>query len=231
MSLEHTGDVQILIGCPPQDDEIGRFGAESYGMCNDLLEGDMSVSYRLPARVHGGVAVTPIPQLTVELMGGWVNWSVYSDLLIEISGMEENEGLDPDAARLVNKQQLWARDSQDSIWGALDVKGTLAQGWLTLGARALVDRAAVPDHALSPNNYDANSLSLSGMAALNILPLDLDLVLSYGQTFMAQRTVTDSAFGLTLGTDRNEERWYYPHSNGTYTGWVRRAALAIRWHF
>lgn len=231
VTLVHQGDVRILMGCPPQDDEIGRFGAESYGLCNDLLDGQMSVTYRLPARVHGGVRVRPIPQLSLELMGGWVNWSVYDDFEIRITGIEDNPGVDPDAAQLVNKEQAWARDARDSVWGALDAKATLLDGWLTVGGRALFDRAAVPDAAVSPNNYDANSVTVSGMAALHILPVKLDVVLSYGQGFMADRTITDSGYAVTLGADRLPERWYYPHANGHYSGWTRRAGVAVRWRF
>jgi long-subunit fatty acid transport protein len=230
--LEHTGDVRILMGCPPQDDEIGRFGMESYGLCDALIEGDMKVSYRLPSRVHGGVAVTPIEQLRVELMGGWVNWSVYDDFTVEITDVEaQNPGIDPDAADLVEKHQTWARDAQDSVWAALDVKATVAQGWLTLGGRALFDRAALPDHALSANNYDANTLSLTGMAAVHVLPVNLDVILSYGYAVTQVRTVTDSGFDVTLGADRADERWYYPHANGTYTSWTHRGGLGVRWRF
>jgi len=232
VTLEHTGDVRILIGCPPQDDAIGRFGSESYGLCDDLLSADMSVSYRLPNRVHGGVAVTPVDAVRVELMGGWVNWSVYQDFSIQISDVAaQNPDINPEAAHLVEKEQLWARDVEDSIWGAVDVKATLARGWLTLGGRVLFDRAAVPDHALSPNNYDANTATLTGMAALHILPVNLDVLVSYGYSIIGERTVSDSAFDVTLGADRHEERWYYPHANGTYTGWTHRAGLAVRWTF
>jgi long-subunit fatty acid transport protein len=232
VTLEHTGDARILIGCPPQEDTIGRFGSESYGLCNDLLEADMSVSYRLPARIHGGVLIMPIEALRIELMGGWVNWSVYDDFTVEISGIEEkNPDVNPEAAELVSKHQLWARDAQDSIWGALDIKGTLAQGWVTVGGRALFDRASIPDHAVSPNNFDANSVTVSGMAALHILPVDLDLYVSYSEAFLQERTVTNSAYSVSLGDDRAEERWYYPHANGSYSAWTRRVALGLRWRF
>ncbi len=69
------------------------------------------------------------------------------------------------------------------------------------------------------------------MAAVHVLPANLDIVVSYGYALNQARTVTDSAFEVTLGADRNDERWYYPHANGTYTGWTHRVGLGVRWRF
>jgi len=226
VTVVNTGEVRMLVGEPREDDEIGAFGSASYGLSNQILDGQMSVTYRLPSRLHLSVAVAPIETLRLELMGGWTGWSVYTDFEIEISGMEENEGVDPEAAALVNTSRLWARDNQNTVWGALDVKFGFGERW-TLGGRATLDRAAVPDHALSPNNYDANTLVLSAMGALQAHE-KIQIVMSFSHHFVQDRVVEDSAFGVTLEGDRNEDRWYYPHANGTYEGWVERAGIALR---
>ncbi len=226
VTVVNTGDVRVLIGEPREDDVMGAFGSSSYGISNEILDGQMSVTYRLPSRLHGGVAYLPNDSLRFEVLGGWTGWAAYTDFEIEISGMEDNEGIDEEAAELVNEKRMWARDNRNTWWGALDVKAQFGERW-TLGGRATFDRAAVPDHALSPNNYDANTLVLSAMSALQVHER-LQIVMSFSHHFVADRVVEDSAFGVTLDEDRNEDRWFYPHSNGSYSGWVERAGIGLR---
>jgi hypothetical protein len=114
------------------------------------------------------------------------------------------------------------------VWGGLDVKGQLADDRVTLGGRILYDASAIPDNAVSTNNYDANTLMLSGL--LGVRPLDwLQLSVSYTHHVIAERIVTDSSFGMSLDErDPARDRWYYPAANGTYSGVVNRMGVQAR---
>ncbi|HNH47807.1 MAG TPA: hypothetical protein PKY30_12250, partial [Myxococcota bacterium] len=136
-----------------------------------------------------------------------------------------NELSKPETADLVNQTRLWARENHDSGWGAIDVKGRLS--WVTLGGRVLYDLAAVPDKAMSLNNYDANELILTGLVAGNPWkPLTIGISGSYH--VVATREVSTSGFGVTLGEERNEDRWFYPHANGTYSGSIFRLGVQAK---
>jgi len=100
-----------------------------------------------------------------------------------------------------------------------------------LGGRVLYDMAAVPDAALSMNNYDANTVMLSGLLAARPARF-LELGVSYTHQFIGTRTVTDSAFEMTLDTaTRKEDRYFYPSANGTYSGSVNRLGVQARFAF
>ncbi len=225
-AVENTGRTTIAFGCPPQSDTTGRFGAESYGICDVTMTADAMVGYTLPSRLHGGIGVELTPAVHLEVMAGWVRWSQFKDYKIVISGVDTyNELSKPETADLVNQTRLWARENHDSGWGAIDVKGRVS--WVTLGGRVLYDLAAVPDKAMSLNNYDANELILTGLVAGNPWkPLTIGLSGSYH--VVATREVNTSGFGVTLGEERNEDRWFYPHANGTYSGSIFRLGVQAK---
>ncbi len=222
----NEGKVDVVFGCPPQSDTRGRFGAESYGICNTTLEADAAIGYALPSRVHGSVTWAPRPHLAVEVMGGWVGWSAFKDYEIVISGVETyNELPKEETADLINQRRLWARDNQDSAWGGVDVKGEV--GPILLGARLVYDLSAVPEQAMSPNNYDSSETVLSGVAAFKVAgPLSLGL--SYTHHFVATREVDQSGFSMSVGDERAEDRWFYPHGNGTYSASIDRIGVSLR---
>lgn len=222
---ENTGDVTITFDCPPDDDATGGFGAEALGMCYDAVPAKARIGYTLPARVHGGMAFTPDARTKVELMGGYAWWGAYTDFDITIS---EAQAASEEAAALINTDVPWARANEDSYWFGVDAKGQLVDRKLTLGGRVLFDKAAVPDRALSANNWDADELIVGVMGAFKPLPA-LELGLSYSHHFAAPRTVDDSAFGMTV--DGEKGRWFYPHGNGTYEGSVDRIGLQVRSEF
>lgn len=231
VELRNSGDVSLQTGCPPQDDVIGRFGIESLGLCDATIDAAATVSYPLPWRVQGGVEVRPNRDLRLNLMGGFVKWSLFQDYEISIGQVaERNPTLDQEAVDLIEQDRQWARDNQDSFWGGLDVKWNPSDEW-TLGGRLLHDQAAVPDAALSGNNYDADNWIVGMMASVRPFgPLEVGL--SYSHHFLATRTITDSGFGMTLADEgRNEDRWYYPHANGTYSGGINRLGLSVAGHF
>ncbi|MDP6934159.1 MAG: outer membrane protein transport protein, partial [Myxococcota bacterium] len=230
-AVDNQGDVTLAFSCPPEADTLGRLGSELFGLCDQTLQAHASLAYTLPSRLHGGLQFDATPTLQLELMGGWVNWSVFDAYEITIYDTESlNELANPDTAELVNQERKWARDNQDSAWGGLDAKWRLHEQWL-LGGRALFDRSAVPSWALSPNNYDADTLMLSALAAVSPLP-QLQVGLSFTHHVVATRVVDDSQFAMTLAqADRRADAWNYPHSNGTYDGFTERVGIQVRGNF
>jgi hypothetical protein len=244
VKLANKGDVTLTFSCPPQDDALGRFGAQQFGLCDSVINAHGIVAYNLPSRIHGGVRVDPIEDLRIEAMGGVVFWHVYQDFDITVNDVGE---LNPwqsdcdagDSASCykaehtpgkVEQHRLWARDNKDSFWAALDVKGDLGE-YVTLGGRVTYDKAAVPSSALSGNNYDANDVILGGLAAVKPVKW-ITIGAQYSHQFLATRVVDDSAFLVTLDKDnRVEDRYTYPQMNGTYTGVVHRIGLSVQGNF
>ena len=224
--IDNRGSVLLQFECPPQTDTGGRFVAESKGICDTDIEGDATVSYQLPPRIHGGVGVDVLPEgrLRAELMGGWVGWSVYEDFTIAIDGVEEkNPDLPQESLDSLESTRTQARDAQNAVWGGVDVKGKPTD-WLTLGARALYDNSAVPTYALATNNYDADTLQLAGLASFHVGKVTLGG--SYTHSLAQERVNTESKFGVSL-FEETETRWNYPHANGTFNSDIRRFALHV----
>jgi hypothetical protein len=232
-NVQNTGDVEIVFGCPPQSDTTGRFGAESFGICDTTLKADAAISYGLPNRFHGGIQILPIEPLAITVFGGWVHWSVFKDYTIKISGIEDKNDLPKEeTADLVNQERLWARDNHDSLWGAIDAKYNI--GMMTFGAWILYDQAAVPDEAVSTNNWDADTVMLTGLLAITPFriaaerPKYVTVGFSYSHYFIATRTIKNSAFGMTIEEEPKEDRFFYPHANGTYSGAVDRLGIQLQ---
>jgi long-subunit fatty acid transport protein len=224
--VTNTGDVTMYFQCPPDSDHLGYAGAQIAGVCttgDNVFHADASVAYTLPSRVHGGVAVTPTPGLRLEAMGGWVGWSVYDDFDITTSSSDVTE---PEGKALVERSRKWARANVDTGWGGIDAKGTLGERW-TLGARVLYDGAAVPDAAMSTNNYDANAVMTSVLVAVKPTKR-LEIGASYTHHFLAEREITTSGFSQTVEGEPVEDRWNYPAANGTYGGQIDRIGVAVR---
>ena len=224
--VDNTGPVTMAFSCPLQSDTVGRFAAEKQGLCDADVLGTATVSYRLPPRVHGGVSVMATEKLRLEAMGGWVGWSRYDDFQIGITDpSSSNTELSEEAIHSMTEAHPWARDNEDAVWGALDVKGRPIR-MLTVGGRVAYDSAAVPDHALSPNNYDADTWMLSGLVAAH--PGRWTLGLSYTHFLAEDRTVEGGAFYNSIESPP-DYRWNYSHSNGTYEGDIKRVALVARY--
>ncbi|MCA9573760.1 MAG: hypothetical protein KC656_38270, partial [Myxococcales bacterium] len=164
-------------------DVIGRFAFESEGLCDAKMDSDGVVTYWYPSRVNAGVAVTPVDRLRLELMGGWVGWSKFTDYAIETSNVvSQNTEVSEDTAKLLEQHRSWARDNNDTFWLGLDGKVDV-HDLVLVGARALFDHHAVPDSALSPNNYDADDLQTGVLVALRPIP-ELEIGLSYNHHFV-----------------------------------------------
>lgn len=232
--VDNEGAVEGSFGCPPNSTDVfGNVAADANGLCYAEITGDGVVGYDLPGRVHGGVMFKPVKWLRLEAMGAWVRWSEYDDFDIDINNAEgtDHDGTElTDLSReLIETPRPWARANEDSFWVALDAKATVAQKW-TFGARYWFDKAAVPDKALSTNNWDADEHIVSALVAYRPLRF-LDVGLSYTHHFVADRTVTTSGFFQTVEGEAPEARYNYPHMNGTYTGAIDRVALVLRGNF
>lgn len=225
-TVNNEGTVDIVFDCPPDEDTMGTFGADSLGLCHTTVPAKASVGYSLPSRVHGGVMWKPTPAVRLEAMGGWVGWSQYKDFNIQIWDAEVDE---EKAKPMVEQTRLWARDNIDTGWVGLDAKGTVGWRW-TFGGRVLYDISAIPTNALSTNNWDGDSVDLVVLTAFKpIKPLEIGL--SYEHDFIANRTVTDSVYGMTIEGTPKEDRYFYAHGNGEYSGSIDRLGISVRSQF
>jgi long-subunit fatty acid transport protein len=228
-----TGDGHFDTGCPPESDVIGRFALESQGLCDVPLDVHASATYTLPSRIQGGIATT-IGKTRLEAMGGWVGWSVYRDLVVDITDTAAlNPSLSDEAGEAFDVSKVRARDAEDTFWVGIDGKvhfGPTTTGQpFTAGARATFDRHAIPDTVLGPNHFDADTLLLSGLVAYRITPA-FELGLSATHWFVARRVVTDSAFELHVDEAERpaDPRYWYAPMNGTYDVSVNRFGIQGR---
>jgi long-subunit fatty acid transport protein len=182
----------------------------------------------LPGRINGSVVYRANPNLRLEAMGGWVNWGVYKEFTLRISDVGTLNTLQhEDTAGLLNKKRVQARDAHNTFWTALDVKAQPFEAF-GFGGRITFDQSAIPTASLSPNNFDANTLILGGFVSAKPNKR-YTLVLGFSQYLAASRVVSDSLFGVTLDrANRNEERYFYPQANGTYSSSISRLSLALR---
>jgi long-subunit fatty acid transport protein len=232
MALRHTGDTSLATNCGPDyaTDAANMIGY--LGLCDKTTPGTGEVTYSLPSRVHGGIVLTPVHALRIEAMGGWVGWSAFSEYGLntdvkaeDISEEALNEASAETAAGLASQNRTWARDNENTFWLGLDGK-VKPLPILTTGARVIYDKSAIPDRVLSTNNFDSNAVIAGINTAVGIGLVQVGL--SYEHTFLASRTVTNSAFGVTLDPDtRKADRYYYPSANGTYAASIDRLGITI----
>ena len=238
-TLAHRGDLGVTFDCPPDEDAVGHFGAGLKGICYAELSGTGVVTYDIPWRTHFGVRWMPKgdpEKLAVELMGGLVGWSQFTDYDIETYVDSNSVDLEDAEARketaaTVSQTRSWARDGRDAYFAGIDAKGRVLEDRLLVGGRALYDRSAVPDHAVSMNNYDTDTLMTSLLVGYR-LARPLELAVTLENHWMVPRTIRDSAYAVTLD-DANavEDRYFYPSGNGTYSGHIRSVAVDLRARF
>ena len=233
--VDNRGRTTLTFDCPPNEDLVGRAGAQRAGLCHTTLTAAQSVGYNLPGRVQGGVQVRPVEGLAVEAFGAWVDWSRYTDFDIDIAVDEDSVASDSaevraETAASVSSSRQWARDARDTFYVALDGKYDVHER-VTIGARILYDRAAVPTQVVSANNFDANTTVLSALVAVD-LTRNLQLSGSIGQYLSSRRVVTDSKYALAIDEGaRVESRYFFPSTNGTYAGTLTRLEFGIRGQF
>ncbi len=230
-SVDNEGSFSASFVCPPEEDTLGRFAAEDTGLCDPsgepvIVSGTGNVAYTLPGRVQGGVMVKPVDWLRTEVMGAYVMWSAYDDFTITVS---ETDLEDERAKELVEQSRKWARANEDSFWVGLDAKATVAEKW-TFGGRYWFDRSAVPDKALSTNNWDGDEHNISTLVAYRPLKW-MDVGLSYTHHFVEVREVTSSGYYVSVDSPNPDDRWNYPQMNGTYEGAIDRFGLVVRGNF
>ncbi len=202
-------------------------------MCNEEAAAHGEIGYDMPARLHLGLVATPFDRLRLEAFGGWVGWSAFTeyDIILDVPPGAMPRAANPEAAsELISQHRLWARDNNDTFFAGLDGKIRLGNRWLT-GARALFDRHAIPARVLSSNNYDADTLALSGLVAFSpVGPLTVGL--SAEQLILARRVVKRSGFGVTLDeAEANPDRTFYASAAGSYSGRITRLGLSVMVRF
>ncbi|MEQ1504174.1 MAG: outer membrane protein transport protein [Myxococcota bacterium] len=248
--LDHDGDLNLKFQCPPQyvpgdiGSSLARVGAETRGICDTNIKGTSAVGYNLPARINLGVVLSPIERLRLEVMGSYVMWSAFKDYEIHtdvtadaiIEAATAADKPVPSAenaeatAELLTQDRLWARDNQDTFWVGVDGKLKLV-GPLSGGARVTYDHHAIPDEALSANNIDMDAVIVGLMTQIN--PIEkLGIGLSFSHQFLMTRTITNSAYGVTIDeTAAKEDRYFYPSANGTYSGGINRLGVTVKGKF
>jgi long-subunit fatty acid transport protein len=251
LRLETKGDLTMKFQCAPSYDGISRFAGEDRGLCNgetgegSVLKGDGRIAFDLPSRVQLGISSSPIDALRLEVMGAYVFWSAFTDF--EIGTTIKPDAIpvdDPEKAQasadLVTQERNWARDNRDTFWLGLDGKYQFNK-YFGAGARVMYDRAAVPDAVVSANNIDNDTIMLTGLVMVN--PIErLGLGFSAGQYFLAKRTITNSAYAVDLeggnpaganyyAATPDAGRYFFPSSNGTYTGRITRLGVSVRGTF
>jgi long-chain fatty acid transport protein len=246
--LDTEGDLTLRFRCPPSYDGISRFGAETAGLCNpdtgegSVVQGTGKIGFDLPGRVQFGVSSSPVDRLRLEVMGAYVFWSVFTDYdITTVVTPDAIPAANPEdaeqSAELVSQERKWARDNRDTFWVGVDGKYMFSE-LFGAGARVIYDRSAIPDQVVSPNNFDANQVMLTGVLLVN--PIDrIGIGLSAGHYFLATRTVTDSPFGVNIaqanpdaedyyGASPEAGRYFFPGTNGTYQGSISRFGLSVR---
>lgn len=233
--VDNTGSATLSFSCPSTEDTWGRAASEIRGICNSALSAQQTVGYNLPSRVHGGIVYQPIKTVRLEAMGGWVGWSVFTDYDITIDVDPDSVPKDDPADREetagnVSQVKQWARDNRNTFWGGIDGKIDVAER-VVLGGRVLYDRSAVPTRVLGPNNYDANTVSLTGMVTGHVTR-HLSIGASVGQYFAQRRVVTNSQWGMTVDPSaRKEVRYFYPEMNGSFASSITRLGIFVRGRF
>ena len=239
-TVQNVGTASLAFACPPQEDTVGRFAAESRGMCDTDITSTVAASYTLPNRVHGGVTFRPNLRWRVEAMGGWVGWSSMDDVTITLSDTAERnpdwvaayDAAEETANEVIDGKQVQTRSLSNAVWGAVDAKWTrpvLGSRPLTLGGRVGFDQSAVPDHTLATNNFDADILMLTGMASFGLHPA-LTLGGSWTHSILETRT-TQSAYYQSVESPNPEPGYNHPHTSGTYDGHVNRFGVHLRGAF
>ena len=233
-ALDHRGPVVMDTPCPSSDDDaLGFIAASSRGLCNTRVNADASIAYRYPSRANLGLRYQASPSTQVEALAGAVAWSQFDDFRIRITDPRPDEGsFDDDTTERLTLDRRWARANVDSYWVGAQVNQQVGSR-LELRGRLLFDRRAVPDHAMSPNNSDADSLHVGLLAAVRpTRKHDVAIALAYTGVFSAPRVITNSAFGLAVPVaERNADRWNWAAMNGRYATFLHRFALSLRGAF
>jgi long-chain fatty acid transport protein len=250
VALTHTGAATFEFGCPPDYDELAQTAQEYSGLCNSTVPGEATVSYRLPSRLHLGVALLPKEGVRLELMGGWVGWGVFDNydvtLLVNPADIDSPGGrsVAAEAATSLSQTRQQARGARNAVWAGLDGKVDVAKS-ATVGARATFDQSALPDEYVSGNNLDANTLLLQATTQLRPLRHGSDKLgvgLSYTYALAGARVVKDSVFSQDLARANVESpdyyletpavnRTFYPSANGSYDLDVHRFGLSLQGRF
>lgn len=241
VSLDHEGAVSFQFQCPPEYDEDSFAAATDGGTCNTTIPGEATLAYKLPSRLHAGVAFLPVDRVRLEVMGAWVGWHVLQDYKVDILVNPSDVPVEDSqfalaTAELLRQDRLLARGAKDSFWVGLDGKVEVEEH-VTVGGRFTFDKAAIPTEYVSASNIDADTFLLEGMTQIRPVPR-LGVGLSYSYAASAARTVTNSVFSQDLDgasalsdnyykLDDAIDRTFYPSTNGTYALGIHRIGVSV----
>ncbi|MCA9495257.1 MAG: outer membrane protein transport protein [Myxococcales bacterium] len=242
VSLSHEGSVSFVFQCPPEYDPDSFNAATDGGTCGTTIPGQATLAYKLPSRLHLGVAVLPVERVRLELMGAWVGWHVLQDYKVDILVNPSDVPVDDSqfalpTAELLRQDRLLARGAKDSFWVGLDGKVEVEEH-VTVGGRLTFDKAAIPTEYVSASNIDADTFMLQGMTQIRPVPR-LGIGLSYSYAASGARTVSNSVFSQDLARasvespdyyklDDAVDRTFYPSTNGTYGLGIHRIGVSVQ---
>jgi len=200
------------------------------GLCNQTLATEFTNEWRVPWRVQMAIQWHPSANVEWTFMGAFVRWSQFDAYAITISEVDTFNDVADATAESLHGTKINARDNRDTFWLSVDGKFKVGRRGL-IGGRVTYDHAAVPERMLSANNFDAPTVHLGMLGAIQVAK-PLQIGLSVTHQFLAPRTVTDGAFGLRLHKSEGEKaRLFWANNDGRYTGRITRLGLSLRGTF
>jgi len=225
-----NGEGRQKFACGAPDDEIAQAALGAMGLCNADLQTQMNMRYTLPWRIQMALQWNPNENLEITWMGTYVHWKTFSDYEITISEVDILNDVSERAAETLHSTRLMARDNQPTFWSAADVKYRFSRRVL-LGGRLTYDHPAVPEYALSANNFDSPTVHVGALGAFEVVR-NLQLGLGLTHQFIVPRRVTHGGFSMSLQPpEASQERWFWASNKGTYKGRITRMSLSIRGSF
>ena len=224
------GQGEQSCNCGRPDDEVSAAALQLLGLCNQTLATEFTNEWRVPWRVQMAIQWHPSANVEWTFMGAFVRWSQFDAYAITISEVDTFNDVADATAESLHGTKINARDNRDTFWLSVDGKFKVGRRGL-IGGRVTYDHAAVPERMLSANNFDAPTVHLGMLGAIQVAK-PLQIGLSVTHQFLAPRTVTDGAFGLRLHKSEGEKaRLFWANNDGRYTGRITRLGLSLRGTF
>lgn len=225
-----SGKGEQSFNCGRPEDEISAAALQLLGLCNQTLTTQFTNEWRVPWRVQMAVQWHPNHSSEWTFMGAYVRWSQFDAYAITISDVDTYNDVTNATAESLHGTKINARDNRDSFWLSVDGKFKVGPRGL-IGGRVTYDHAAVPLEMLSANNFDAPTLHVGALGAIQVAK-PIQIGVSVTHQFLVPRTVTEGAFGLSLHKPEGDKtRWFWANNNGRYSGRITRLGLSVRGTF
>lgn len=188
----------------------------------------------LPPIMRAGLTSTLSEKLEVGAIWEYQMWASCcsdssGDLVITVTAPDGSALVSPIGTEVATTQYSPRRLENSSNFSGYG--GFRPMDKLYVGLKAGYQQNAVPDFAVSATNLDFQSVGTM-IAARYQVAGPLELGLSYTRFFLFERTITNSAWGVTEGeADYVDDRFspvlpYKANTNGTYSG--RDNVLGLR---